>query len=94
MAQPPSESRGDWPRGSRSRVRAVLKGRSGKCALDAKFQSCAAWAGGMARTLLNFSPSGTDLPYELRDSLGAKLPGHAPRSCSGFSTSSKVLRVP
>lgn len=80
--------------GRGSRVRVALKGHSGKCALGAKFQSCAAWAGGVAGTLLNFFPSGTDLPCELRDSRGAKLPGHAPRSRSGSSTSSRVLRAP
>lgn len=80
--------------GRGSRVRAALKGRSGKCALGAKFPPCAALVGGVAGTLLNFSPSGTGLPCELRDSRGAKLPGHAPRSRSGSSTSIRVLRAP
>lgn len=77
--------------GRGSRVRASPKGRSGKCAQGVKFQPCVAWAGGVARTLLNFLHGGTDLPCELRDSRGAKLPGHAPRSRSGSSTSSRVL---
>lgn len=80
--------------GRGSRVRATLKGRSGKCALGAKFPSCAVLVGGVAGTLLNFSPSETGLPCELRGSRGAKLPGHAPRSRSGSSTSSRVLRAP
>lgn len=80
--------------GRGSRVRAALKGRSGKSASGAKFPSCAALVGSVAETLLNFSPNGTGLPCELRDSRGAKLPDHTPRSRSGSSTSSWVLRAP